>query len=140
MADGVFASLAGHWRVESGDDFFQGLNIEANGKFECNSGNVKDGLVRVLSLEGGIKINLKRDIPSCNDHIFDVAADHSRMTGTCTQSGGTWSLVRVHDGDKPRHFDPKFDFKMTFLDGVEKSMSEIISMGKPVALYMFNAF
>jgi exonuclease III len=95
-------SLTGKWRLTSGCEYFEGLTIHKSGAYECKSGSVTDGLVRVLSEEDG-RINLKRKIDDANDHIFTVK--HGRMSGGCSQSKSKWVL------EKEVFNEPDTDFK-----------------------------
>jgi hypothetical protein len=67
----ILDSLTSKWRVTSGSPYFDGLTIHKSDAYECKSGSVTDGLVRVLSEEED-KINLKRKVEDANDHIFTV--------------------------------------------------------------------
>jgi len=85
--------IAGDWRRDSGDHYFIGLRIAEDGKYECDSGSVRDGLVRVISEEERT-INLRRTVNRANDHLFTVAADCETMEGRCPQSGVRWKLSK----------------------------------------------
>uniref|UniRef100_A0A7S4SAQ6 Uncharacterized protein n=1 Tax=Alexandrium monilatum TaxID=311494 RepID=A0A7S4SAQ6_9DINO len=85
--------VAGSWRKEAGDHYFVGLRIQEDGAYECNSGRVRDGLLRIVSEEGR-RVNLRRTINGANDHMFEVSEDARQMKGHCPQSGCRWTLVK----------------------------------------------
>mmetsp|Transcript_6009 Transcript_6009/g.17198 ORF Transcript_6009/g.17198 Transcript_6009/m.17198 type:complete len:184 (+) Transcript_6009:54-605(+) len=89
----LLQQVVGSWRKETGDHYFIGLKIEQDGSYQCNSGQVHDGLVRIVS-EDARQINLKRTIGAANDHLFEVAVDGQSMTGRCPQSGVRWRLSK----------------------------------------------
>mmetsp|Transcript_128 Transcript_128/g.276 ORF Transcript_128/g.276 Transcript_128/m.276 type:complete len:172 (-) Transcript_128:48-563(-) len=91
----LIKTVAGKWRKVSGDHYFIGLEIAADGSYKCNSGQVTDGIVRVFQDPPGGKLNLRRAVPDANDHNFDLDETGRRMTGHCPQSGCRWELEKV---------------------------------------------
>lgn len=97
-AEALVRSLAGKWApaLEDRSAWMTGLKIAEHGSFECRSGRITDGLVRVLSVSDR-KINLKRTCADANDHVLFVDKDAGRMVGRCIQSGTTYTLTRISD-------------------------------------------
>lgn len=90
----LIKSVAGKWRKVSGDHYFIGLEIAADGTYKCNSGKVTDGMVRVIQDPPEGRLNLRRTIPGANDHNFDLDEAGRTMTGHCPQSGCRWVLEK----------------------------------------------
>jgi len=90
----LIKTVAGKWRKVSGDNYFIGLEIAADGTYKCNSGRVTDGIVRVFQDPPEGKLNFRRDVPDANDHNFDLDETGRRMTGHCPQSGCRWVLEK----------------------------------------------
>jgi len=90
------SAIAGRWEPSPGDcsPWMTGMKIAPDGTFECKSGEIRDGLVRVMSLQER-EINLKRTCQDANDHVFTIDKDFRRMVGHCIQSGCTYTLTRV---------------------------------------------
>lgn len=100
-AAALVRSLAGKWApaLEDRSAWMTGLKIAEDGLFECRSGRITDGLVRVLSVSDRT-INLKRTCADANDHVLIVDEDAGRMVGRCIQSGTTYTLTRVPDSEE----------------------------------------
>jgi hypothetical protein len=106
----LIKAIAGEWAPAPGDqptDWMTGMKIAEDGTFECMSGHIKDGKVRVLSATDR-EINLKRTCPDANDHIFTVDRDGRKMVGRCPQSRCTWTLTRVDDREKKTQQDNRW--------------------------------
>mmetsp|Transcript_13435 Transcript_13435/g.32022 ORF Transcript_13435/g.32022 Transcript_13435/m.32022 type:complete len:200 (+) Transcript_13435:37-636(+) len=92
---GFCRQLPGTWQPAARDhsDWMRNMTIAEDGTFTCKSGQVTDGLVRLLSASER-KINLKRTCPDANDHIFVMDESGTQMTGHCPQSGSTYTLTK----------------------------------------------
>mmetsp|Transcript_25949 Transcript_25949/g.80956 ORF Transcript_25949/g.80956 Transcript_25949/m.80956 type:complete len:189 (-) Transcript_25949:173-739(-) len=88
--------LVGKWAPapEDGSQWMRGMTIFEDGTFHTKLGQIKDGLVRVLS-HTERKINLKRTFADSNDHVFTVEEDNRTMRGRCLQSGCTYTLSKI---------------------------------------------
>lgn len=97
----LLRSLAGRWAPAPEDEsvWMTGLTIAENGTFECRSGQIKDGSVRILSMPHR-EINLKRTSAGAHDHVLALDVDASRMKGWCPQSGSSYTLTRVADSSE----------------------------------------
>lgn len=87
--------IVGRWEPAPEDNsaWMKGMTVAENGTFECRSGQVIDGLLRVLSVSER-RINFKRQCAGANDHIFVVEEDGRTMKGRCVQSGCTYTLTK----------------------------------------------
>merc|ERR1712087_514671 len=63
--------VSGEWVTEKGDNAFHGLKIEPSGKFQCSTGRVQDGQIRIISPVER-KLSLKRKKKDTSDFIFEV--------------------------------------------------------------------
>jgi len=90
----IIELVAGEWTTISGDPLFQGLKIDLDGKFQCETNRTQDGFVRPMS-PAGRRINFRRTKRDKNDYIFEVQEDGLRMSGQCPQSSATWVLQKV---------------------------------------------
>jgi len=90
--------LAGKWAPapEDRSAWMTGLKIAEDGSFECSSGRLKDGLVRVLSVPDRL-INVKRTCKGANDHVFRVDEDGGRMLGQWPRSPTKITLTKISD-------------------------------------------
>jgi len=97
-AEALVRSLVGKWAPALEDDsaWMSGLKIADDGSFECSSGRITDGLVRVLSVPDRV-INLKRTRVGANDHVFRVDEDAGCMLGQWQRSPTKITLTKVSD-------------------------------------------
>lgn len=91
----LIRTIAGKWETVSGDHYFIGLEIAADGTYKCDSGRVTDGIVRVLQDPPEGKLNFRRNLPNANDHNFDLDEAGRILTGHCPQSGCRWVLGKA---------------------------------------------
>jgi len=89
-------ALVGKWAPAPGDnsDWMRGMTIFEDGTFHTKRGQVKDGVLRVIS-HAEREINLKRTCVDANDHVFTVEEDNQTMRGRCLQSGCTYTLSKI---------------------------------------------
>jgi len=77
------------------------------------------------------------------DAYEDSGHDYLVVTrGAQGNDSQKWVLTATGEGPpskRPRHFEPKYDFTLTFLDGSKKKLSDMFD-GKPVMLYQYQAF
>ncbi|CAJ1449652.1 unnamed protein product [Effrenium voratum] len=69
-------ALPGRWEpaVEDYSAWMRRMTIAEDGTFTCQSGDITDGLVRLVSAQER-KVNLKRTCHDANDHVFVLDED-----------------------------------------------------------------
>eukprot|EP00747_Dinoflagellata_sp_TGD_P133408 gnl/TRDRNA2_/TRDRNA2_175192_c0_seq4.p1 gnl/TRDRNA2_/TRDRNA2_175192_c0~~gnl/TRDRNA2_/TRDRNA2_175192_c0_seq4.p1 ORF type:complete len:295 (+),score=38.41 gnl/TRDRNA2_/TRDRNA2_175192_c0_seq4:103-987(+) len=128
-------TIAGDWAPAAEDDsaWMTGMKVAEDGTFECKSGQIKDGLVRVISVRER-KVNFKRKIPDADDHIFTVDEDFRRMKGYCIQNGFTYTLTRI---DADNNTSAGILRRMWNLKAL-RAVALIIVVGPPLAIAFLN--
>merc|ERR1712194_49444 len=87
--------LFGKWEPAKEDNsmWMRRMHIKEDGSFSCKSGDVEDGMLRVIH-PSERQINLKRTCEDANDHVFTVDESGGVMKGRCLQSGCTYTLTK----------------------------------------------